>query len=99
MPGHLCEMRGFLTFLVLWNIAKESCNGAHLAIELEKRRGCKPSPGTLYPVLKDLREKGLIIVQRKKYALTPAGKKELAAACKLFNEIFYDVDDMRQLSA
>ena len=52
--------------------------GAEIALELEKRKGSKPSPGTIYPVLKDLKDKGLLSVdENKRYSLTKRGKKEL----------------------
>jgi len=90
-----CEMKGYLTYLILWIIGKKSSNGAEIGRELEKRRGTMPSPGTIYPALKDLRNKGLIdIDDYKNYSLTAEGKKELNIACKFFCNIFYDVDEM-----
>lgn len=88
-------MKGYLTYLVLWILSKESMNGAQISRELEKRRGTKPSPGTIYPVLKELRKNGIIEVdENKNYSLTPAGEKELKVACKSFCDIFYDMEDM-----
>ena len=52
-----CEMKGYLTYLILWIIGKNSMNGAEIGRELEKRRGTKPSPGTIYPALKELKKK------------------------------------------
>jgi DNA-binding PadR family transcriptional regulator len=70
-------------------------NGAELATELEKRKGSKPSPGTIYPVLKELKEKGLITADEKKiYSLTKKGKAEIKTACSTFHKIFYDVHEM-----
>ncbi len=90
-----CEMKGYLTYLVLWILSKESMNGAQISRELEKRRGTKPSPGTIYPALKELRKNGLIKVDdNKNYSLTHAGEEELKVACKSFCDIFYDMDDM-----
>ncbi len=90
-----CDMKGFLSYLILWNLGKKSMNGAELAKELEKRRGTKPSPGTLYPALKELKEKGLITTDRSKiYSLTTNGKKELHSACTFFCNTFYDMKDM-----
>ena len=53
-------MKGFLSYLMLWMLSKKKMKGAEIALELEKRRGSKPSPGTIYPALKELKEKGLI---------------------------------------
>ena len=91
-----CKMKGFLSFLVLWIISKKSMNGADIALELEKRKGSKPSPGTIYPVLKDLKDKGLLSIdENKKYSLTARGKKELEISLNTFFETFSDVDEMK----
>ncbi len=70
-------------------------NGAELAKELEKRKGIKPSPGTIYPALKELKEKKLISSNKDKvYTLTKEGKDELNSACTAFCKAFYDMKDM-----
>ena len=46
-------MKGYLTYLILWNLSKNNMNGAEITREFEKRRGTKPSPGTIYPSLKE----------------------------------------------
>ncbi|MBR9675950.1 PadR family transcriptional regulator [Candidatus Woesearchaeota archaeon] len=89
-------MKGFLSYLTLWNLRKQPMTGAELAKELEKRRGQKPSPGTIYPVLKELKEKGLISSDKeKRYSLTKKGEKEIIEACNHFCQIFYDVKEMK----
>lgn len=88
-------MKGFLSYLILWCLNKESLNGAELAEELEKRKGSKPSPGTIYPALKELLEKGLVSRDKsKKYSLTKKGEKELKSACNCFCRAFYDMHEM-----
>ncbi len=90
-----CDMKGFLSYLVLWNLSKKKMTGAELAKELEKRKGTKPSPGTIYPALKELKEKGFIKADKKKvYSLTKKGQKELEDACKFFCKMFYDMKEM-----
>jgi DNA-binding PadR family transcriptional regulator len=90
-----CDMKGFLSYIILWMLGKKSMNGAELSKELERRRGARPSPGTLYPALKELRRKGLISAGEKKaYSLTKEGRKELKDACGLFCAMFYDMRDM-----
>lgn len=90
-----CEMKGFLSYLILWILSKNSLNGAEIGRELEKRRGTKPSPGTLYPALKELKKKDLIKVDANKYySLTPQGEEELKLGCKFFCKIFYDREEM-----
>lgn len=81
--------------MILWILNKKKMNGAELSKELEKRRGTRPSPGTLYPALKELKEKGLIDADENKYySLTYNGKKELNSACNFFCRAFYDMKEM-----
>ena len=71
--------------------------GAEIALELEQRKGHRPSPGTIYPVLKYLKDKGLLeIDENKKYSLSKTGKKELENALETFFKTFSDVDEMRR---
>ena len=58
-------MRGMLSFLILFLLSRKPMHGQELAKELEKRKGERPSPGTIYPALKALREAGLIKESRK----------------------------------
>ena len=95
--GHHCRMRGFLSFLILWLISKKSMTGAEISEELESRRGRRPSPGTIYPVLKYLTERKLLNVdENKKYSLTKKGKEELNMSLNQFFETFEDIDEMRK---
>ncbi len=94
-PPECCDMKGFLSFLVLWIISEGDMKGSEITKELEKRRGSKPSPGTVYPVLKELRDKKLIKPdENKAYSLTEKGKIELLSALNYFNMIFYDAEEM-----
>jgi len=94
-----CDMRGFLMFTTLRLISKKPMSGEDLRQELEKRRGSKPSPGTVYPVLKELNEscwieevrRGGDGAKERRYRITPKGRKELAAATKRFVSIFCDM--------
>ena len=71
-----CRTKGFLTFLILWIISKKSMTGAEIASELQKRKGKKPSPGTIYPVLKHMKEENLVSIdENKSYTLTKKVKK------------------------
>ena len=90
-----CEMKGYLSYLILWILRKKRMNGAQIGRELEKRRGTKPSPGTIYPALKELKNNGLIKVDTDKlYSITNSGEVELISACKFFCQIFYDMKEM-----
>jgi DNA-binding PadR family transcriptional regulator len=94
--GKLCEMRGYLQFLILWFLGRNHMSGSQMAAEIERRKGSKPSPGTIYPVLKNLKKKGLIKEVRhsknnKVYALTSDGRRELNESCIFFCRTFYDL--------
>ncbi len=90
-----CDMRGLLSFLILFLLSKKPMHGQELASELGKRKGCKPSPGTIYPALKALKEGGLILEKKEgkaiTYSLTKEGKLVLSDAKKQFCKIFMDV--------
>jgi DNA-binding PadR family transcriptional regulator len=91
-----CQMKGFLSFLILWLVSKENRTGAEIALELEKRKGHRPSPGTIYPVLRDLKDKGLLSMDDdKRYSLTKRGKKELEIHLNTFFNTFCDIDEMK----
>ncbi len=90
-----CDMRGMLSFQVLWLLSKKSMHGEELADEIAKRRGKKPKAGTIYPALKDLKKNGLIKGQKKGkiivYSLTTDGKKSVKQAREYFCRAFRDV--------
>ena len=93
-----CEMKGFLTFIVLKLISKKNMSGDEIRDEMKERRGTRPSPGTIYPVLKEMSKSGFIEEtansgKTKKYKITKKGKKELELATKRFCRIFYDMKD------
>jgi PadR family transcriptional regulator PadR len=94
-----CASKGFLSFLILWLVNKQPMTGAEIALELEKRRGKKPSPGTIYPVLKHLNESDILAIDKdKRYSLTERGKKALEEHLDSFISTFYDIDDMKSCS-
>ncbi len=90
-----CDMRGMLGFLILFLLSKRPMHGQGLAAEIGKRKGSKPSPGTIYPALAALKEAGF--VREKKagkavvYALTPQGERALKVAKQRFCVAFTDV--------
>lgn len=90
-----CDMRGMLSFLILFLLSQKSMHGQELACELEKRKGDRPSPGTIYPALKSLRESGFIKEKKEGkviiYSLTPRGSQALSVAKKRFCKIFVGV--------
>lgn len=88
-------MRGMLSFLILFMLSKKEMNGQQIAGELEKRKGMKPSPGTIYPALKRLRNARLIKEKKEgksiTYTLTDEGRRVLKEAKKQFCMAFTDV--------
>ncbi len=91
-----CEMKGFLSFLIMWFVKKKPMSGTEIALEIEKRKGTKPSPGTIYPALKDLKDKELLSIDKeKRYSLTKKGEKELETHLNMFFKTFCDVDEMK----
>ncbi len=90
-----CDMRGFLGFLILFLLSSKSMHGQELADEIGKRKGEKPSPGTIYPALKGLKESGFIKEEKDGknifYDLTPSGKKALSIAKRKFTKAFLGV--------
>lgn len=91
-------MRGMLSFLILWVLSKKSMYGEEIAKELGKMKGGKPTPGTIYPALKQLRKNGMIISHNEGrkviYSLTEAGQKATQEAvdyfCIAFGPIFIE---------
>jgi DNA-binding PadR family transcriptional regulator len=66
-----------------------------IAEEISRRRGTKPTPGTIYPALKDLNKRGLIKGEKhgKKvtYSLTDKGREGIENACKYFCKAFGEI--------
>ena len=78
-------------------------HGQALADEIAKRKGEKPSPGTIYPALKNLREAGFIKEEEEGeedkikdsktivYSLTPRGEGALKIAKRRFTRTFLGI--------
>jgi len=95
-PEHLCcDMRGMLSFMLLWLLCKRPMYGQELAEEIAKRRGEKPNPGTIYPALKDLHKRGLIHVRtegrKTVYELTKEGQTGIVEARYYFTQVFGEI--------
>ncbi len=91
-----CDMRGMLSFQVMWLLSRRPMHGDELAEEIAKRRGSKPKAGTIYPALKALEESGVISGKKRGntvvYSLTAEGRRDVKRAviyfCHSFGEIF-----------
>ena len=99
--GEVCEvpafldLRGLLSFWLLWELRLGPLLGAQLAERLAWRRGQAPSPGTLYPALAAMTRAGLLRKRRQgrdtAYALTPRGRAELRCARAYLRAVLRDV--------
>lgn len=93
-----CDMRGMLSFLIMWFLSKRPMYGEEIALELEKMKGNKPTPGTIYPALKHLQNNGLVTSKKDGrniiYSLTEKGtttsKKAFEYFCSMFEPVFKD---------
>lgn len=95
-PDHCCcDMRGLLQFTLLWELSLEEATGQELAVKVERRRGYHPSPGTLYPALKALAERGLVELEKEgrttRYRLTAQGERGLEESALYFVRAFGDI--------
>ncbi|MFH1448036.1 MAG: PadR family transcriptional regulator [Candidatus Micrarchaeota archaeon] len=93
--NYCCDMRGMLSFLILFILSKKPMHGQEIAEEIGKRKGDKPSPGTIYPALKSLKKAGLIKEKTSGktivYELTRDGRNGLERAKNHFCRAFMDV--------
>lgn len=101
-----CDMRGMLSFYILWLLSKRPMHGGELAKEIGKRKGDAPKAGTIYPALKHLKAEGLIEeekgVEEKtiKYHLTKEGKKVFEDAMEHFHKAFGEIlEDYKWVSS
>jgi PadR family transcriptional regulator PadR len=97
VPGNseMCDMRGMLSFMILWMLSSRPMNGQSLAGEIGKRRGDKPNPGTIYPALKELANRGLIKGHAEGrmivYEITVTGRSTLAKSLEYFERVFGEI--------
>jgi len=84
-----------LGFLILFLLSKKPMHGQELAEDIAQRKGDKPSPGTIYPALKSLREAGFISEEKEGkiivYTLTERGKQALRIAKRKFTRTFLGI--------
>ncbi|MHA1846314.1 MAG: PadR family transcriptional regulator [Promethearchaeota archaeon] len=84
-----------LQFLIIHLLSKKPTHGSEIAKEIGRRKGEKPSLGTIYPALKDLLNRGIIKLQssgkRKVYSLAEIGKNGLEECRAWFKRVFGDL--------
>jgi len=94
-PPECCDMRGMLSFLMLWLLSKKPMYGQEIAKEISKRRGTKPNPGTIYPALRELEKRGLVKSKKEgrvtNYYITEKGRKGILKACEYFCRAFGEI--------
>ncbi|MEM2125169.1 MAG: PadR family transcriptional regulator [Candidatus Methanosuratincola sp.] len=90
-----CDMRGMLSFQILWLLSKRTMNGQEICREIARRKGRAPTPGTIYPALKELRKRDLVNMDRAgretRYSLSERGREELDKACRYFISAFGEI--------
>jgi DNA-binding PadR family transcriptional regulator len=75
--------RGFLDYVVLQSLTLNQRSGTELMDEIEQKTHWRPSPGSIYPLLKKLNERGLILETvsdepgLKRFTITDNGKNAL----------------------
>ncbi len=94
-PPACCDMRGLLSFSILWLLTKRDMYGQEIAEELAQRRGTKPNPGTLYPALAELEKRGHVETRKegrkKTYTLTEQGTESARVACEYFCRAYGEI--------
>lgn len=94
LPSFL-DLRGLLSFWLLWELRRETKTGAELAERLAWRRGSPVSPGTLYPALAALEEASAVSKKRhgreSEYQITAKGRRELDCAVGCLQAMMRDV--------
>ena len=91
-------LSGFIRLHILHHASKEPLVG-HWMIEELRRHGYRLSPGTLYPMLRGMEEKGYLRSAEKRagrrfwreYRATAAGRKALAGAKAKLRELFLEL--------
>ncbi len=88
----IIKIKNLLRLQILSELKRKKLCGDELADIIGENKNEKLSPGTIYPALKFLKKKKLIIhkrIGRKKiYSLTKQGEKELLSAKKTFRKMF-----------
>ena len=91
----LCDMRGMLSFRILWLLSKRPMYGQELAAEIGKRKGNKPNPGTIYPALKLMSKRKLVQShlegRNTVYELTKLGRLNLSRSIQHFRRAFGEI--------
>lgn len=99
MSERISADQGLYSGLIRLHILHHACEGPIFGmgmIEELARHGYRLSPGTLYPIVHGLEQKGLLRSKqeqvngkiRRVYSATPSGRKALQAAKQKVRELF-----------
>lgn len=90
-------IKGYLKYFVLKFLDKEDMTGYSLMKRLKEVAGKKPSPGSMYPLLKDLEKEGYVTVRKegrtKVYSITKKGKEFFKKFKKEKDSLFKKVNN------
>jgi DNA-binding PadR family transcriptional regulator len=95
---HKDLLSGFVRLHVLHHAAEHEVYGLWMIEELA-RHGYRLSPGTLYPMLEAMEERGYLLSRRERhgrairrlYSITPLGREGLALAMERLRELTGEV--------
>jgi len=99
MPNQNKPHQDLYSGLIRLHILHHACEGDIFGLAMIEelgRHGYRLSPGTMYPILHSLEERGLLVskekqegrLYRKFYRATPAGRRALIAAKEKVRELF-----------
>ncbi len=84
-------IRGHLRVIVLKNLADNDMSGYSLMKKIYAETGCKPSTGSMYPLLDNFLDSGFATVKKsgrkKVYSITEKGKENLKPLLEKKDEI------------
>ncbi|MFP4423843.1 MAG: PadR family transcriptional regulator [Candidatus Woesearchaeota archaeon] len=85
-------LRGVLKILVLESLLVQKQTGYSLMDSIEEQYGKRPSSGSMYPLLNELKEKGFVTFREdgnsKIYSLTIKGKRHIRDILKQHQDMF-----------
>ncbi|MFO7710285.1 MAG: PadR family transcriptional regulator [Candidatus Woesearchaeota archaeon] len=85
-------LRGVLKILVLESLLVQKQTGYSLMDSIEENYGKRPSSGSMYPLLNELKEKGFVTFREdgnsKVYSLTIKGKRHIRDILKQHQDMF-----------
>jgi DNA-binding PadR family transcriptional regulator len=93
-------LSGFVRLHVLHHAVEGELYGQWMIEELA-RHGYRLSPGTLYPMLEAMEQRGYLVSRRERagrsirrlYSATPLGREALAMAKARLRELFHEVTE------